>query len=104
MADKDLEVFKNWNPMKSDYENVDYNKYDRGPGAYLPVDLQVSHRFNRLPAVKPKITYPYLLFSKVPINLTKEGLFNLCSKYGQVRDVRRHKSKNIYFVDFNTVA
>lgn len=101
MADNELEIFKNWNPMKQDFENPDYNKYDVGPGASLPAELQVGHVSH---GTATKIRYPFLVFYSVPSSLTKEGLHNLCSKYGRVHDIRKKKMKQMYFVDFITIA
>lgn len=105
MEDKELEEFKHWNPMKSDYENPEYNQYNNGPGSCLPIDQQVPQRINKsITTSNVNAKGPYLVFFNVPQNMTRNGLFNLCSKYGQVTDVRLHKLKPIYFVDVMTVV
>lgn len=101
MSNKELGEFKDWNPMKDDYENVDLNQYNSGPGALLPVNLQVSNTAG----TPDKENYPTLVFYDVPSHLTKRGLYNLCSKYGRVHTIRQNiRKSSMYFVELVSVA
>ncbi len=64
--------------MAAHYADATYNSYDDGPGQFLPHELQQAGTTRRSCGL-------YLKY--VPKMLTKNGLTNLCKKYGEVIDV-----------------
>uniref|UniRef100_W8ANY0 RRM domain-containing protein n=1 Tax=Ceratitis capitata TaxID=7213 RepID=W8ANY0_CERCA len=103
-----------WNPMKDDYTNSRFNNYSSGPGAYLDPALQPSEQAKRggkQPAYAKEANgdtatkyVPYLVLKHLPEGITKNAIYNICTRYGRVSDVRDSKKNDYFFIDFPTVA
>ncbi|XP_055902209.1 protein vreteno-like isoform X2 [Eupeodes corollae] len=100
--DEELSIqLKNWNPMRDDYKDSNFNTYSSGPGAELEASLQPAEMAKQLGS-NQKIKNPYLVFKGVPTTLTQEGLMNICSQYANCLRSRKH-GQNMYFIDFQSI-
>lgn len=100
-----------WNPMQDDYTNCQFNKYSTGPGAYLDPALQPAQQAKETRQQPKKDNQssvekyvPYLVLKHLPQGATKKAIYNICSRYGVVTDVRDSTKNDYFFIDFPTVA
>lgn len=104
-----------WNPMRDDYTNSKFNKYSSGPGAYLHAALQPSQqaeaRKKQMSLPSKVVTdsstsnfIPYLVLKNLPQGITKKAIYNICTRYGRVSEVRDSKKNDYFFIDFPNVA
>nr|XP_014085370.1 protein vreteno-like isoform X1 [Bactrocera oleae] len=104
-----------WNPMRDDYTNSKFNKYNSGPGAYLDAALQPAQQAEdgkkQMSLISKNVTnsstsnfIPYLVLKYLPTGITKKAIYNICTRHGRVNDVRDSKKNDYIFIDFPTVA
>ncbi|XP_067637516.1 protein vreteno [Eurosta solidaginis] len=105
-----------WNPMRDDYTNSQFNKYISGPGAYLdsavqPAQLAKAGSRQKQAAQAKKSDenstqrfVPYLVLKNLPQGITKNAIYNICSRYGRVSEIRDSRKNDFFFIDFPTVA
>ena len=73
-----IDLDDDWDPMREDFENVEVNSYDQGPGAYLETHLQrPTHRDKNNQVVFK------LMVNRIPNKLSKVGLLNLFGTFGK---------------------
>lgn len=108
MSEEHLDkLFQKWNPMEKDYKSKEFNQYSTGPGANLDTTLQTCQQAanrDRRASVEKDAPTPYLMFKKLPPNMTKSAMYNICSRHGKVTSVRDSQKCDYFFADFATVA
>lgn len=83
---RDPDFDSNWDPMRDDYENVQLNAYDHGPGANLDVSLQRPAYRN----AKNEVVYK-IMINRIPHGLTQIGLENIFLNCGSPKVSKCYK-------------
>ncbi len=90
--------------MQEAFVDTKFNRYTEGPGKDLDEELQPGQAALKKTSSK---LHCRVALKKVPKNLGKNGLMNLCSKFGRVVDI--HVPRNwpdvnpFIYVEFSTV-
>ncbi|XP_052124807.1 uncharacterized protein LOC113203962 [Frankliniella occidentalis] len=92
-----------FDPMRDDWENININSYEHGPGANLDVNLQCPRHRDKNNQVVYKI-----MVNRIPPGLTRVGLENLFLNFGtpNVLKCQEQASDKLNFalISYNTLA
>ncbi|XP_064630830.1 uncharacterized protein LOC135489410 isoform X5 [Lineus longissimus] len=94
--DEECDELENWNPMADDYNDPEFNSYQRGPAKNL----------TKASINKDKNNFS-IYIAGIPKDLNKEGLEYLFQKVGKIKssyihDQRADKDDKVGFVNFET--
>lgn len=99
MTSEDFAWEESKNAMEKAYQNPNFNRYDDGPGADLPDDLQPGAI-----AADPKVEKSLDVYlGNLSMDLTEQGIRNLVSKYGPILKVIRTPNTKWSIVKFDSV-
>lgn len=86
-------------PMASAFRNPKFNRYDDGPGAELDDDLQPGAI-----ASAPKMErHVDIYIGNMSVDLTEQGVRNMCCKYGNILDIIRKVNTRWAIVQYDSL-